>query len=49
MKNRDIIHYAFINLKKRLMSSIFIGLSVVVLSFFVSFVLILMKITRRQA
>ena len=41
MKNRDIIHYAFINLKKRLMSSIFIGLSVVVLSFFVSFVLIL--------
>lgn len=34
MKNRDIIHYAFINLKKRLMSSIFIGLSVVVLSFF---------------
>lgn len=41
MKNRDIINYAFINLKKRLMSSIFIGLSVVVLSFFVSFVLIL--------
>lgn len=40
MKSKDIIHYASFNLKKRLKSSLFIGLSVVVLSFFVSFILI---------